>query len=297
MRFHASLALPLLAATALPACLSDDADPVDADPPVVTTGTYRHYVQRAWALPATSADALQFGFDFDGDRLVDNQAGAVIGALAGLGLDVQIASDRALSSGSVVILHSVRADDLARDATVDWRVFTGEPLVTPPRWDGEDVFTVAGEEGWFVGPIVDRVARSEWGFVNLPLPFFPDQPALPLPLSAARVDASITTTGCNGTMGGLILRADLRATLDRFARQAITHIERNAEHEFSRIAYEVFDQNEDGVIAIEEMAGSGLAESLFTPDVDSDGDGEVDAISFGLGFTCEDARFTVASER
>lgn len=288
------LAFPLAAAALLPACLDDD----DSDarvPPTVTTGTYHHYAQSAWIIPATSEMAQRHGFDLDGDGRIDNQAGAVMAALGGIGLDVQTESDRALAGGDLVVLHSVRADTLVDDASVSWRVLAGAPT-TPPRWDGTDVFRVAGEDGSLVGPIMSGTARMDWGVVNLPLPFFPEQSPMVLPLADARITATISADGCTGSIGGVMLATDIEDTLARFVRQAIRHIERNPEHELAVIAHEVFDVDEDGTITIPEMADSAIAEALFRPDVDTDGDGRDDGLSFGLGFTCEAAQFTATGE-
>jgi Ca2+-binding EF-hand superfamily protein len=93
-----------------------------------------------------------------------------------------------------------------------------------------------------------------------------------------------------------MLAADRERTLDVFARQAIVHIERNPTHELARVAYDVFDTNDDGVITVAEMADSAIAQALFAPDLDTDGDGDDDGLSFGLGFTCERAQFTAPGE-
>lgn len=291
-----AFALPLAALPALTgACLLDEDGPGEPVPPVVTSGTYHHYAQSSWTLPASSNEAHTLGFDLDGDGTIENQAGAVMAALDGLGLDVQTESDRAITDGDLVILHSVRADQLGDDGSVSWRVLAGLPT-TPPRWDGTDVFRVAGEDGSFVGPIVRANAQMDWGVVNVPLPFFPDQSPVIMPLSQARIAASISDGQCTGRIGGVMLGPDIELTLERFARQAILHIERHPEHELARVAYQIFDDNNDGVISVDEMAGSSIAESLFRPDVDTDGDGIDDGLSFGFGFSCERAQFWAPGE-
>ncbi|MBZ0236442.1 MAG: hypothetical protein K8M05_29210 [Deltaproteobacteria bacterium] len=296
MRLHA---FPLAAATAaaalLPACLTDDPDLEEPAPPVVTTGAYHHYAQRAWLLPSTSDEARAMGYDFDRDGRADNQAGDVIAALGRIGLDVATESARAIDDGDVVILHSVRADALGDDASVSWRVLAGAPT-SPPRWDGTDVFRAAGEDGTFAGAIRNGTALMDWGVVNLPLPFFAEQAPMVLPLAHARISATITADGCTGRIGGVMLASDIENTLERFVRQAIRHIERNPDHELARVAYQVFDTDDDGTITVAEMAGSAIAETLFRPDVDTDGDGVDDGLSFGLGFTCEAAQFTATGE-
>jgi hypothetical protein len=292
MRALALPALPLLLASA---CVADSADDGPA-PPVVTSGTYHHYTQRLFTLPSNSSEANALGMDLDGDEIVDNQAGAVIAALSGLGLDVQTASDEALAAGGLVILHSVRADALGEDDSVSWRVMAGAPTDAPPRWDGTDTFRFAGDDGSFVGAIDRRGAEMGWGVIAVPLPFFPDQSPTVLPLANARIRATITDTDCDGRIAGAMLAADIDTTLRRFARQAITHIERHPEHELARIAYQVFDDNDDGVITVDEMVDDPITQGLFRPDLDLDGNGRDDALSFGFGFSCEAAQFAAPNE-
>lgn len=289
-----ALALPVLLVTA---CSLESVDP-GPEPPVVTSGTYHHYAQRLFNLPANSTEAFQMGFDLDDDGTVDNQAGAVIAALGGLGLDVQTASDEALNGGGLVILHSVRADALVDDTSVSWRVMAGVPTEAPPRWDGTDVLRFAGDDGRFVGRIgLTSLAEMEWGTVSVPLPFFPDQSPTVLPLANARIRASISDRDCDGVIGGAMLAADIETTLRRFARQAITHIERHPEHELARVAYQVFDDDGNGVITVDEMVNNSITQSLFAPDLDLDGDGRSDdALSFGFGFSCEEAQFWAPGE-
>jgi hypothetical protein len=290
------LALPLaLPALLAGACITGSGNDAP-EPPVVTSGTYHHYAQRLFTLPSSSTEARAFGVDLDGDDVVDNQAGAVIAALSGLGLDVQTASDEALTNGDLVILHSVRADALTSDDSVAWRVMAGRPTETSPRWDGTDTFRVATDDGNFVGSIDSRGAEMAWGVVAVPLPFFPDQSPTILPLANAQIRATITDTECDGVMAGAMLAPDIDTTLRRFARQAITHIERHPEHELARVAYQVFDTNGDGVITVDEMVNDPITQGLFAPDLDLDHDGDDDALSFGLGFSCEAAQFSAPNE-
>jgi hypothetical protein len=291
-----ALVLPLAIPALLVGACVVDSGPDAPEPPVVTSGTYHHYAQRLFTLPSNSSEARELGMDLDGDDLVDNQAGAVIGALSSLGLDVQTASDEALTDGGLVILHSVRADELAGDDSVSWRVMAGRPTEAPPRWDGTDSFRVATDDGNFVGMIDGRGADMAWGVIAVPLPFFPDQSPTILPLANAQIRANLTDSECDGRIAGAMLAADIDTTLRRFARQAITHIERHPEHELARVAHQVFDDNGDGVITVEEMVNDPITQGLFAPDLDLDHDGRADALSFGFGFSCEAAQFTAPNE-
>ncbi len=287
----ALLALPALTA----ACVMDPGPPDEDPPPVVTSGTYHHFVQTGWDLPLTSAEAQTIGFDLDDDGRRDNQAGGVISALSGIGLDLVGASATAFTGGELVILHSVRADGLIDDGAVSWRVLGGAPTEAP-RFDGTDVLRPAREDGMLVGAIIDGRAELKWGVAMLTVPFFPDQRPLPLPLAHARIRAELQPDGCSGSIGGVMLEADIETTLTRLAQEAIVHIERHPENSFAQLAVDVFDANNDGRVSVEELAGSSLAQSLFDPDVDTDGDGDDDGLSFGLGFDCVPAQFTAPGE-
>ena len=107
------LALPLALAP-FAACTDD----TDAGPPDVTSGAYHGFVQTGWRLPHNATEALAIGADVDGDGTVDNQAGSLIGSLAGLGL----ALDDAGTCTACSPRHwSYRARaDAGRQALVAW---------------------------------------------------------------------------------------------------------------------------------------------------------------------------------
>jgi hypothetical protein len=293
MRLPLATVFLLALSAPLAACVTDD--PALPEPPVVDSGRYHHYVQTGWTLPATSSEAYQLAFDLDGDGSGDNNAGNIIGALAGLGLDASGTSAGAFARGDVVILHSVRADDLVDDGAVSWRVLAGE-ADAPPRFDGTDVLRAGSDDGWLLGPLVQGRADLSWGGVTLALPFFPDQPPLELPLVEARLAATITASGCSGRVGGVMLNADIETTLPRFAAQAIVHIERNPTNRFAEAAHNIFDEDRDGTITVDEIVTSSLTRSAFRPDVDLDGDGDPDGLSFGLGLECVPATFSAPGE-
>ena len=70
------------------------------------------------------------------------------------------------------------------------------------------------------------------------------------------------------------------------------NIARHPDHEFTAIAMQVFDQNHDGQLTVDEVLATPLTRGLFRPDTDTDGDGAADAMSFGVGFDCVPATFT-----
>ena len=81
--------------------------------------------------------------------------------------------------------------------------------------------------------------------------------------------------------------------LPQLAAEIVIHIARHPDHEFTTLAMRVFDQNHDGQLTAAEVLATPLTQSLFRPDTDTDGDGTSDAMSFGVGFDCVPATFTL----
>jgi hypothetical protein len=193
-----------------------------------------------------------------------------------------------------VVLHSLRADDLQNDESVSWRVYEGAASAAP-RFDGSDRFQVAGVDGDLFGTIAAGRVVAKDGTVNLRVPLFPDQPPVELPLAAARVEVDLQGDRCEGKIGGAILSDDLtRRVLPAIAEQLITHVSLRPEHELSIIVIDLFDANDDGVLTVAEVLADPIVAALTAPDVDMSHDGERDAYSVALGFTCVAASFDAA---
>ena len=285
------LAIPglLLAPLATFAACTDPAEP---GPPAVETGTYHGYVQRGWVLPHDRTESIALGQDLDGDGYVDNQTGSLIGSLIGLGLELDTAADDAFQSGAIVALHRLRADSLVTDASIEWRTFAGVPAPAP-RFDGTDAFTAAAETGRVTGMIRHGRAELTWGETRIALPFFPAQAALEVPLVDVSLLLDVDAGGCSGRLGGVIPAAEVdEAILPQLAAEAIIHMTRHPEHEFTRLATQVFDDDHDGRVTVAEILADPITRAFFKPDIDRDGDGERDGVSFGAGFDCVPASFT-----
>lgn len=280
----------ILALALAPFAACTDAD--EPGPPPVTTGTYHGYVQRGWQLPHNQAEARQLGLDLDDDGEVDNQAGSLIGALLGLGLELDTIADETFAAGDVVALHRLRADSLTDDATVEWRTFDGAPPAEAPRFDGTDRFTIASETGALAGTLSGGHATLAWGDTTITLPFFPDQSPLRIPLTDARMELDLDGDGCIGRLAGVIPAIEIdEQLLPNLGAEMIIHIARHPEHPFTRVALDVFDDDHDGNITIDEFLADGLTRGLFGRDVDTDGDGDRDAMSFGVALDCVPATF------
>lgn len=287
---HLLLAAPLAALVPVTACTDAPDEP---RPPDVTTGTYHTYVQTGWTLPHNATQAQALGMDLDGDGTIDNQVGGVIGALINLGLEIDDVTADAFASGELVALHSLRADDLVADASVEWRTYAGVPSITP-RFDGTDRFDVQAETGRLTGMIRAGHAELPWGATSVALPFFPAQAPMIAPMLDAQLVLDVDADGCSGRLAGLVSARDVDQTiLPQLAAEVVVHIGRHPDHEFTTLAMQVFDLNHDGVLTAEEVLATPLTKSLFRPDTDTDGDGTSDAMSFGVGFDCVPATFTL----
>src|SRR4051812_33435904 len=65
--------------------------PIDAPP--VPEGTHYHYVVDHEFVPTNNNQAREFGLDLNGDSVVDNQLGMVLGVFAGMGFSTQADAD------------------------------------------------------------------------------------------------------------------------------------------------------------------------------------------------------------
>lgn len=283
------LALLSLSLAPLATACTDTDEPA---PPPVTTGAFHGYVQRGWVLPHNAAEARQLGLDLDGDGEIDNQAGSLIGALVNVGLELDTIADETFTAGDVVALHRLRADDLTDDATIEWRTFEGAPPPAAPRFDGTDRFDVGVETGRLTGTLMGGHAELDRGETTILLPFFPDQSPLRIPLTGARMQLDLDADGCSGRLAGLVRAVEIDGMiLPNLGAEMIIHVARHPEHEFSRIAFDLFDDNRDGRITVDEFLADRLTQGLFSLDVDTDGDGERDAMSFGVALDCVPASF------
>ena len=123
----------------------------DNTPIVVEDGDYHHFVTDTLKLPDTPTEAEAISFDLDGNGTVDLGVTGLIPTIKGLlmqnGTDLDVSLQEAITTdGQIVILHSVRANDLARDSSVQWQVYLGSELVPPlpaDQFTGNGSFTVS----------------------------------------------------------------------------------------------------------------------------------------------------------
>ena len=119
----ASLRPFLLALAALPmtfaACGGDDGGTV------IPEGTHYQYVSKTVQVPTNNNQAREFGLDLNGDKTVDNQLGMVLGTLATMGFDIQGTIDKAVATGSIILLVDFQTKDFTNTTAAGLKILLG----------------------------------------------------------------------------------------------------------------------------------------------------------------------------
>lgn len=293
-------------------CSAAPADEV----PDVTSGEYHHYVTSGLRIPTSGELQREYGLNIDGDAAgrPDNQLGNVFVALtSNSDADLQGEIDGSIADGSLVVLHSVRADDLAKDGSVSWQVYLGEAAGAPPRWDGSDRFELAPGSST---PIIGHTQNGSYdgkpagaGELTLAIDVSSSAPPITLGLIKARVEATVDANGCTGRMGGAITKQQVDTVLIPSVVQMMNAaIARDPgcpsacmTGTSAALIVDVFDKDKDGTITEDEVRNSSIIQTLLAPDLDLlddsgafEPDGIEDSISLGVGFDCVAAVFTEA---
>jgi hypothetical protein len=292
-------------------------DPVD-DVPDVTSGEYHHYVTSGLRIPTSGELQREYGLNIDGDPAgrPDNQLGNVFVALtSNSDADLQGEIDGAIADGSLVLLHSVRADDLGADSSVSWQVYPGADAGAPPRWDGSDSFELADGTST---PIIGHTQGGSYGGkpagageLMVKLKVSSSAPPIALDLIKARVEATVDATSCTGRMGGAVTKQQVDTVLIPSVVQMMNAaIARDPgcpsaceTGTSAALIVDVFDEDKDGTITEDEIKNSSIIQTLLAPDLDLldeagalSPDGIEESISLGVGFDCVAASFTAAGE-
>jgi len=109
---------------------------------ITPAGAHHHYVVNKALVPTKNDEARAYGLDLNGDGVVDNQLGMVLGTLAGMGFDIQATIDTAVLKGSINLLMDVQTSDATfmSDASTGLSVFIGSNP-QPPACAGSDDVT------------------------------------------------------------------------------------------------------------------------------------------------------------
>ncbi len=304
----ASLILLLLVA----ACNVIKPTPAPTQTPAVppATGVQYHFVTNKLLLPTTQALTQEFALNIDGDsqQNLDNKFGELLTLLtsASPGLDLQSTLDQEVSSGHLVSLHVVKADDPLNDLSVSWSIFLGQKTQSPPNFDGADKFTVdsaAPANTPIVGTLTNGHFTGGQGTARVQI-FLLGQP-VDVNLIGMRLEADTSATGCtNGKLGGGVTVEDFRGNLLPAIADGLNQLI-TANQDAANTLLPVFDADHDGTITTQELGNNPLLMIAISPDLDlmdgsgklnSGQDGVKDSYSIGLGFTCVPATFTAPGD-
>lgn len=261
------------------------------------------YVTDALQLPTTSSEARTLGRDLDRDGQSDNALGQFFSALVTQGLDLTAAENDAVTSGAVVMLHSLRTKSLRNSKHATWQVWYGDPT-TDPDLTGSGTFTLPPAQPHserLPARIKNHKVRTAAGNVPVRLTFGGD--AFELQLTNAKVFATCSKASCTqGRINGAISSSQVDNTLiPQIAMQLQTIVVRDCpgpgpdsctDGSTGKSVEQLFDANQDLVVTADELRDNSLVKALLAPDVDllgADGqpghDGVDDSMSFGFGFT------------
>jgi hypothetical protein len=294
-----SLGAAFLGAFSLVACGGGGGDDTPKPP---DTGTYYHYVTNSVKVPSTATEATKYGLnvDDDPDDETDNALGRILATLKGQGVDIQTQVTDAIASGDLILLHSVRADDLVTDKSASWQVYLGAATQNPD-YSGAGSFTLGAtspKDALLVGELNGGLFTGGPGKVTIQLAFSGGAP-VDIELIGTKVEASATADGCtDGVLAGAITEEKLNAQVlpaiatllnDSIADDGGTacsmanmtcpmspmnetqtcDTKRNlCVTSTSKTVLNLFDDDLDKMITASEIMNDSLIKALLEPDVD-----------------------------
>jgi hypothetical protein len=291
-----------------------DPDPPDAAEPPPT----RHrYVVDSMQIPTSNAQAQALGYDFDGDGTPDNRFGAAIATLAALtnqGDRVQGAHDAAIDRGEILVLAALEVDGQA-GSLATFRGASPEPapcldpgqLATCRRHLGGDgrfaVDPAPGTGARVAGELVDGTFRGGPGTLLVQLASL-DGSVLTVELAMAFAELSqVSDTGfAAGRLAGGLSAADvdtylvggLHDEVEATIAADCTGLPPDCgcvEDSQGKTILEFYDTDGDCRVSHDEIRNASLIQSLLALDLDTNGDGIMDALSLGIGITGVAASF------
>jgi hypothetical protein len=191
---------------------------------VVSTGTYHHYITDTIDVSNPDQNAL----DLDGDRRPDNVLGSILNTIAAFGgpsggINIQKTVTDAVDNGQIVILHSMRADDVVRDNSVSWRILLANPFTDIGSFQDAGMETLLGNtpppmDSTVLGGITGGTFNGGPDTLTIELSLSTTGDPIRLVLHGAKIrtdiDANGPNTGCTqGIIGGGVLFTDLTTTV------------------------------------------------------------------------------------
>jgi hypothetical protein len=290
------------------------------------SGNYTHYATSTIKVGSKTADKDANGFDLDGDGHVNNVLGQLLILATSQGVDIDGAIATALTNGEFVILQSLHGDTTTA-ASATWQLYIGKAFVSPDKpnlTSGAGTFMIDTTKT-AAAPLAGAVASGKFttttpGNLSLQLSLLEGSEPVTIALKSGRIEATLSSAGCSGKIGGGILLTDLNNTLiPALADQLNTRLATDVEvtcptagatcqaaktaaccSSSNKTILGLFDMGCNGVgagdymITADELrCPAGLIATALQPDVDlvnAQGqpgtDGVADSVSVGVAFTC-----------
>lgn len=264
--------------------------------------TKRQFVADTLTLPSTgtASEAGGFGFDFNGDEMVENKLGALLAVLngvSGAGQKPQDAVDAAITpNGTFLLLMALRTDSLVDSDCSSLTVGTAKPKMNAD-FSGSGTFALAGTPSTLTGGIASSVLATANPVstttpfaITVELPLVPGSPPVELNLTSAYVTGTLNSAGdtiTGGRIHGVVKNSDLRTNTLPGIAAALTAILQSPTGDPTTQAAisQLLDKGNcttgtatagDDIIAVCELT-DGTLKSSFTPDVDLYSDTSRDA--------------------
>jgi hypothetical protein len=288
---------------------------VDLPPPDtvgwdILTTTGKDYVVTRFVVPSGTS---QVGVDFNGDGVVDNALGTILGSIGAMApsMDLQEQIDLSVYSGSLLELFRVFAKDLTNDpgAVMQAWIGTSQTCCTSTTvvatcqseaqqtcFNGSHSFTpdpTSPTNTVLAGPITAGKAAFKAKTMVFQLPLS-TAGTVSLLLKEAHVQGDITASGItNGIVAGAIGQTDLQTKVIPAVATILNDLlqDPTVDPQTKNTVTTLFDTNGDNKIDATEVAGNSIIKMFLSGDVDVDGDG-VKELSVGLGFTATTATIT-----
>lgn len=300
----------------LAACGGSEGDTNNQTPDAAmqSSGTLSKFVNSSLKIGSSEmeADGLAFADLDNKPPAKDNELGALLASF-----NPQLMLDNALTTavnaGTIVILHSIRADSLSNDSSATWQVWLGAQQANP-KFDGTGTFTVAAtspQDAIITGSISNGKFTGRASQVSLELALSASGNPVRIKIVPAVIEADVTANGLtNGRLAGAISETEMNANVipavvvlldgrvaaDAGCREALIDCDMA-----NAILLGLFDADRDRIIELEETRT--VLADLIPYDVDVLGangqpgtDGTAESTSVTLGFGGAKAIYTAPGE-
>jgi len=251
---------------------------------------------RKLVAPKSSNEVFLYSLDLDGDGKNDNALFAALGSIITIipppgPSEIQKYLDGLINNGKLVLLFELRGTSLSLDPAARIQEFVGKDLDNNPANNFSGTATLGVQPNSPKDLLMSaRVGAGKVeagpGKLAVPLPFSTNSMLL-LNLKMARLTAQASTKGLDhGVLGGAILMSDIFGTIFTDLAKELSRIMQDPKTDPStrKILEQLFDNNKDGKISVDELKNNPLLKVFLKPDIDTDGDKQPDALSVGLGF-------------